>query len=165
MAATGTARPPASTSPAPPAGTGTAAASRPPAAPTPATPDAQFAAALALVRASDWPAAETAMAAFARTHPRHPQASLARYWAGRAQHNQGRFETAARTHFDNYQADQRGSHAQHSLYWVGQALVRLNRAPEACQVYTLAGRVYADEMLPELRPQFAQARRTAGCQG
>lgn len=164
-AATGTVRPPATTSPAAPPGTGSAQASRPPAAPAPARPDAQFSAALALVRASDWPAAETAMAAFARAHPRHPQASLARYWAGRAQHNQGKFETAARTHFDNYQADQRGSHAQHSLYWVGQALVRLNRAPEACQVYTLAGRVYADEMLPELRPQFAQARRTAGCQG
>ncbi len=104
------------------------------------------------------------MGDFARAHPRHAQASLARYWAGRAQHNQGRFEAAARTHFDNYQADQRGSHAQHSLYWVGQALMRLNRAPEACQVYTLAQRVYADDMLPELRPQFAQARRNAGCQ-
>lgn len=143
--------------PAPAQSTGSAAA------PAAATPDARFAAALALVEARDWPGAEAAMAGFAAANPRHTQASLARYWAGRAQHNQGKFEAAARTHFDNYQANQRGSHAQHSLYWVGQALVRLNRAPEACQVYTLAQRVYADDMLAELRPQFATARRNAGC--
>lgn len=133
------------------------------AAAPPATADAAWTQAQALLDAKDWPAAETALAAFITKYPKDRRISQARYWLGRSYFSQNRFEESARAHTANYEQNPRGDRAQESLYWVGQSLVRLGRRPAACQVYDLAGRVYADEMKPELKPQFATARTNAGC--
>lgn len=138
-----------------------------PAAPTPtstpATAEDRFQAAFALVQAKDWPRAVPALEAFIAASPKHRRASHARYWLGRSHYSQGDFDRSARIHFDNYKASATGERAQESLYWVGQSLMRLKRQREACQVYDLADRVYAEDMKAELRPQFVTARATAAC--
>lgn len=158
------AAPPAPLAEAAPPPTRTPLSPLPPAtAPPRATPEAQFQAAYALVQAKDWSNAEQALTSFIARYPKQPRASHARYWLGRSYYSQGQFDRAARTHFDNYQADVRGERAQESLFWVGRSLLRLKRAPEACKVYELAAKNYADEMKPELKPQFAAARLEANC--
>ncbi len=139
------------------------AAATPTAAPSPATAEARYKAAYALVEAKKWPEAETALQAFVEKSPKDKLASNARYWLGRTYYNEGKFDPAAREHFDNYKADPKGERAQESLFWVGRSLMRLKRTKEACQVYDLAAQVYATDVKPEMRPQFTAARKTAGC--
>lgn len=157
------ASPTATATPAPSPDAAKPAAAKPAAASPPATAEARYKAAYALVEAKKWPEAETALQSFVDKNPKDKLASNARYWLGRTYYNEGKFDPAAREHFDNYKADPKGERAQESLFWVGRSLMRLKRTREACQVYDLANQVYATEMKPEMRPQFAAARKTAGC--
>lgn len=142
-----------------------------PAAPKPATdaakpadtPEAAYQAAYAFVVAKDNVKAVSALQDFAAKYPKSPRASHALYWLGRTLIAQGEYERAARVFFDNQQKNPTGERAQESLYWLGDVLVRLERAPQACTVYDLARKVYADEMKPALKPQFANARTAAKC--
>lgn len=127
------------------------------------TPEAAYQAAYALVVAKDNVKAVSALQDFAAKYPKSPRASHALYWLGRTLIAQGEYERAARVFFDNQQKNPTGERAQESLYWLGDVLVRLERAPQACTVYDLARKVYADEMKPALRPQFANARAAAKC--
>ncbi len=134
----------------------------------PATPaigaaELRYRSAYALVEAKKWPEAEPALQAFIDKYPHDKRASNARYWLGRTYYAQTQYDRAARTHFDNYKADPKGDRAQESLFWVGQSLMRLKKSKEACQVYDLAGKVYAETLKPELVDQFAAARTKAGC--
>ena len=127
------------------------------------TPEAAYQAAYAFVVAKDNVKAVSALQDFAAKHPKSPRASHALYWLGRTLIAQGEYERAARVFFDNQQKNPTGERAQESLYWLGDVLVRLERAPQACTVYDLARKVYADEMKPALKPQFANARTAAKC--
>ena len=151
---------------------------KPPAKPAPASPkpaaeapkpdasaDEAYKAAYAHVVDKDNVKAAAALQAFADKYPKSPRASHALYWLGRTLIAQGEYERAARVFFDNQQKNPTGERAQESLYWLGDVLVRLERAPQACKVYDLAAQVYADEMKPALRPQFANARTAAKCAG
>jgi tol-pal system protein YbgF len=133
------------------------------ASPIVSTPELRYKAAYKFVEARDWAKAAPALQAFVDQYPKNKLASNARYWIGRTQFKQMRYDAAARTHFDNYKSDPKGERAQESLFWVGQSLMQLKKAKEACQVYELAGKVYADTLKPELKPQFAAARAKAGC--
>jgi TolA-binding protein len=128
-----------------------------------ATAEEAYQAAYAHVVAKDNVKAVAALQAFADKYPKSPRASHALYWLGRTLIAQGEYERAARVFFDNQQKNPRGERAQESLYWLGDVLVRLERAPQACKVYDLAAQVYADEMKPNLKPQFANARAAAKC--
>lgn len=163
---------PTSVAPPAPSNTPPAAAATPdepdlaaavPAPAAPRGPEGEYLAAYEFVKAKDWARAEAALTTFIAAHPKHRRTSHARYWLGRTHYSQGQYETSARVHFDNYKASARGERAQESLYWVGQSLTRLKRDTQACQVYELAAKVYAEDMKPELRPQFTSARASAGC--
>lgn len=127
------------------------------------TPEAAYQAAYAFVVAKENVKAVSALQDFAAKYPKSPRASHALYWLGRTLIAQGEYERAARVFFDNQQKNPTGERAQESLYWLGDVLVRLERAPQACTVYDLARKVYADEMKPALKPQFANARTAAKC--
>lgn len=133
------------------------------ASPVVSTPELRYRAAYKYVEAKDWAHAGPALQAFVDQYPKNKLASNARYWLGRTQFKQAKYDAAARTHFDNYKIDPKGERAQESLFWVGQSLMQLKKTKEACQVYELAGKVYADTLKPELKPQFAAARAKAGC--
>ncbi|MDO9489649.1 MAG: YbgF trimerization domain-containing protein [Sphingomonadaceae bacterium] len=149
---------------------------KPPAAPTTAVPrpapaaaapasDAETAyqAAYASVVAKDNVKAVADLSAFVAKHPKSARVSMANYWLGRTLIAQGEFDRAARVFFDNQQKNPAGDRAQESLYWLGEVLVRMDRAPQACKVYDLARNVYANDMKPALKPQFANARTAAKC--
>ena len=127
------------------------------------TPELRYKAAYALVEAKDWARAGPALQAFIDQYPKHKLASNARYWLGRTQYAQLKFDAAARTQFDNYKADPKGDRAQESLFWVAQSLVKLKKMKQACQVYDLVDKVYAETLKSELEPQFVAARKRAGC--
>lgn len=153
---------------------------KPPAAatPRPATPapkpattaaapagdaEAAYQAAYASVVAKDNVKAVADLSDFVAKHPKSARVSMANYWLGRTLIAQGEYDRAARVFFDNQQKNPSGDRAQESLYWLGDVLVRMDRAPQACKVYDLARNVYANDMKPALKPQFANARTAAKC--
>ncbi|MFC3712630.1 tetratricopeptide repeat protein [Sphingoaurantiacus capsulatus] len=135
-----------------------------PATTTPAgDAEAAYQAAYASVVAKDNAKAVTDLTAFVAKYPKSTRVSMANYWVGRSLIAQGDFERAARVFFDNQQKLPTGDRAQESLYWLGDVLVRMDRAPQACKVYDLANQVYGADMKPALKPQFANARTAAKC--
>ena len=106
-----------------------------------------------------------AQAALERAATRFPNSrwnSWARNMQGRAYLDDNKPATAARILLANYQNNPRGERAADSLFYLGQALTRLNRRPEACRVYDELAQVYPD-MRDFLRERLPQARRDARC--
>lgn len=153
-------KPPAATAAAPPAPKPAPAT----AAPAPAdAAEAAYQAAYASVVAKDNVKAVADLSDFVAKYPKSSRVSMANYWLGRTLIAQGEYDRAARVFFDNQQKNPTGDRAQESLYWLGDVLVRMERAPQACKVYDLARNVYANDMKPALKPQFANARTAAKC--
>jgi TolA-binding protein len=106
--------------------------------------------------------AAAALSAVAERHPNSRWASWARNLAGRAHLDDGKPATAARIFLENYQANPRGERAADSLFFLGEALVKLNRRSEACPVYDELQANYPD-MRAFLRERLPAARRAARC--
>jgi TolA-binding protein len=106
--------------------------------------------------------AATALTEVADRNPRSPWASWARNLAGRAYLDDNKPATAAQVFLRNYQDNPRGERAADSLFFLGEALVALNRHAEACPVYTELQTTYPN-MRAFLRERLPAARRTARC--
>jgi len=106
--------------------------------------------------------AQTALQAVAERYPRSRWASWASNLAGRAFLDDAKPATAARILLANYQTNPQGERAADSLYFLGLALVSLNRRPEACRVYDELARVYPN-MRDWLRTRLPEARQNARC--
>lgn len=107
--------------------------------------------------------AAEALEAMARKHPRHRRASFARNLAGRAQLDDGDAAAAARTLLANYQEDPKGDRAADSLYFLGAALMRLQKPAEACRVYDELQDVYGATLRDFLKQSLPKARAEAKC--
>jgi TolA-binding protein len=142
-------------------------AETPPAArPAPSSPDDAEGAYNAGFRLWDqrlYAEAQTALEAAATRFPNSRWTSWIRNLQGRAYLDDNKPATAARILLANYQDNPRGERAADSLYYLGQALTRLNRRPEACRVYDELGQVYPN-MRDEIRRRLPQARIDARCQ-
>ena len=133
--------------------------------PAPATPDDAEGAYNAGFRLWDqhhYAEAQTALEAAAARFPNGRWASWIRNLQGRAYLDDNKPATAARILLANYQDNPRGERAADSLYYLGQALTRLNRRPEACRVYDELAQVYSN-MRDEIRRRLPQARNDAHC--
>jgi TolA-binding protein len=108
--------------------------------------------------------AQAALEAAATRYPTGRWISWTRNLQGRAYLDDNKPATAARILLANYQDNPRGERAADSLYYLGQALTRLNRRPEACRVYDELASVYPT-MREELRRRIPQARTDARCEG
>lgn len=106
--------------------------------------------------------AQQTLTALAERHPNSRWASWARNLAGRAYLDDNKPATAARIFLENYQANPRGERAADSLFYLGEALVKLNRRSEACPVYDELQANYPD-MRAFLRERLPAARRAARC--
>ena len=100
----------------------------------------------------------------AKKFPKHRRASYAQNLAGRAYLDDGKPATAAKLFLANYQANPKGDRAADSLYFLGQALAKLDKDAEACKVYDELEEVYPN-MRPWLKQRLPQARSEAGCAG
>jgi TolA-binding protein len=139
----------------------TAAAETPPAPVDEA--EAAYNAGYRLWNAGNHGEAQRALGAAAERFPNSPWTSWMRNLEGRAYLDDDKPATAARVFLANYQNNPRGARAADSLYFLGQALTRLNRRPEACRVYAELASVYP-EMRDFLRQRLPQARADAGCE-
>jgi TolA-binding protein len=138
----------------------------PPARPAPSGPDDAEGAYNAGFRLWDqhhFAEAQAALEAAATRFPSSRWTSWIRNLQGRAYLDDNKPATAARILLANYQDNPRGERAADSLYYLGQALIRLNRRPEACRVYDELVQVYSS-MRDEIRRRLPQARNDAHCQ-
>jgi len=140
--------------------------SSPPArAPTSTAPDdaeAAYNAGFRLWNEHHYAEAQAALEAAATRFPSGRWASWIRNLQGRAYLDDNKPATAARILLANYQENPRGERAADSLYYLGQALTRLNRQAEACRVYDELAQVYP-QMREEIRRRLPQARTDARC--
>lgn len=106
--------------------------------------------------------AQRALAAAATRYPDSRWTSWMRNLEGRAYLDDDKPATAARIFLDNYQSNPQGERAADSLYFLGQALTRLNRRPEACRVYDELAQVYPNPRA-FIASNLPQARSDARC--
>jgi TolA-binding protein len=107
--------------------------------------------------------AERSLEAMARQYPQSRFASWAKNLAGRAYLDEGKPATAARALLANYQDNPRGERAADSLFFLGQALAKLNKPTDACKAYDELQDVYGQTMRDYLKQRLPTARSEARC--
>ncbi len=116
-----------------------------------------------LWQAGNYDAAITSLRAFASAYPKHRRTSYAKNLIGRAQLDKGDARGAAETLLANYRNNPQGERAQDSLYYLGQALVKLGQPGQACKAYAELESVYGAKVRPELKKQVTSAKSEAQC--
>jgi TolA-binding protein len=106
--------------------------------------------------------AQRMLAAAAGRFPDSRWTSWMRNLQGRAYLDDNKPATAARIFLANYQENPSGERAADSLFYLGDALSRLDRRPEACRVYDELEQVYP-AVRDYIRQRLPQARTDARC--
>ena len=140
-------------------------ASAPPAAEGNATDPAEVAydKGFQLWTAKKYDQAITALNAMAKAYPNHRRVSWAHNLAGRAMLDKGQPRAAAEALLANYRRDPKGERAQDSLFYLGQALVKLGQPGQACKAYGELEDVYGNAVRAPLRQQLPAAKAEAKC--
>ncbi|HEY0112161.1 MAG TPA: outer membrane protein assembly factor BamD [Allosphingosinicella sp.] len=107
--------------------------------------------------------AQQTLEAVAKRHPDSRWASWANNLAGRAYLDAGKPATAAKLFLANYQSNPKGERAADSLYFLGQALVTLDKPADACKAYAELEDVYGAGMRDWLKQRLPAARAEAKC--
>jgi TolA-binding protein len=138
------------------------AATTPPA--TPADPaEAAYDKGFQLWTAGKYDASITALKAMAKDFPDHRRVSWAHNLAGRALLDKGQPRAAAESLLANYRRDPKGERAQDSLFYLGQALMKLGQPGQACKAYAELEDVYGNALRAPLRSQLGSAKSEAKC--
>ncbi|MEQ1509729.1 MAG: hypothetical protein ABL909_04915 [Sphingopyxis sp.] len=110
-----------------------------------------------------YPEAQAQLQRVLDTHPNHRRASYAGNLLGRAYLDNAQPSLAVRVLYDNYRNRPRGERAADSVYFMGMALIRLDRRTDACRTFDEFTNVYGETASAGLKAQVATARGTAGC--
>ena len=105
----------------------------------------------------------TSLRAMASSFPGHRRVSWANNLAGRALLDKGQPRAAAEALLANYRKDPRGERAPDSLFYLGQSLMKLGQASQACKAYEELEEVYGSTMRAQLRQLLPSARIEAKC--
>jgi TolA-binding protein len=105
----------------------------------------------------------SSLRAMASSFPGHRRVSWANNLAGRALLDKGQPRAAAEALLANYRANPKGERAPDSLFYLGQALVRLGQAAQACKAYSELEEVYGSTMRAQLAQLLPSARIEAKC--
>ncbi len=100
---------------------------------------------------------------FVATYPKHKRVSYANNLIGRAQLDKGDAGAAATTLLSNYRTDPGGERAPDSLYYLGQALMKLGQPIQACKAYGELDAVYGAKVRPDLKKLETDAKAQANC--
>jgi TolA-binding protein len=113
----------------------------------------------------DYAAAEPALKAFVAQYPQSRRASYAQNLLGRTYLDSGKPAAAAVAFHANYTKNPRGERAPDSLYYLGQALTKLDKPnlPKACEAYDALLREYGGTINQALKDRVAKARTDAKC--
>ncbi len=110
-----------------------------------------------------YPEAQTQLQRVIEQYPNHRRASFAGNLLGRAYLDNGQPSLAVQALYNNYRDRPRGERAADSVYYMGMALIRLNRREDACRTFDEFTRVYGSDASQNLQNQVAAGRRQAGC--
>ena len=113
--------------------------------------------------AKKYDAAIAALNAMAKDHPGHRRVSWAHNLAGRATLDKGQPRAAAELLLANYRRDPKGERAQDSLFYLGQALVRLGQPGQACKAFAELEDVYGAALRAPLKADLPAAKVRAKC--
>ena len=122
-----------------------------------------YSAGFKLWEAGEHDQAIAALRAFASEHPRHRRVSYANNLIGRAQLDKGDARAAAATLLNNYRSNPKGERAADSLYYLGQALMKLGQPGQACKAYAELEAVYGAKVRADLKKLIAEGKTQAQC--
>ncbi|MGC1468139.1 MAG: tetratricopeptide repeat protein [Sphingorhabdus sp.] len=116
-----------------------------------------------LWEAKFYPEAQVQLQDTITKYPKHKRASYARNLLGRSWLDDGKPATAVKIFYDNYKNDPKGDRAPESLYFLGDALTDLGKAPEACEAFGQLASAYPSEASGRLASRLAEGRKKAKC--
>ena len=100
---------------------------------------------------------------FTAAYPRHRRVSYANNLIGRALLDKGDAREAANALLANYRSNPGGERAPDSLYYLGQALMKLGQPGQACKAYQELDAVYGAKVRPDLKKLETDAKAQAQC--
>ena len=89
--------------------------------------------------------------------------SFAQNLLGRAYLDDGKPSLASMAFYDNYKKAPDGERAPESLYYLAQALQKLNKPADACKVYDELSDVYANRLTTRMKTDITAGRTSAKC--
>jgi TolA-binding protein len=110
-----------------------------------------------------YPEAQAQLQRVLQRHASHRRASYAGNLLGRAYLDNNQAALAVTAFYDNYRNRPRGERAAHSLYYMGMALIRLDRRTDACRTFDEFDRLYGGTAEQSLKDDVAQGRVQARC--
>jgi TolA-binding protein len=113
--------------------------------------------------AGKYDAAIKSLQAFTKKYPDHRRTSWAYNLTGRALLDKGQPRAAAEALLGNYRRDPKGERAQDSLFYLGQALMKLGQAGQACKAYAELEEVYSANVRSPLKSALPAAKAEAKC--
>jgi len=113
--------------------------------------------------AGQYDQAISTLKAFTQTYPNHPRISYANNLIGRALLDKGDARAAAQALLSNYRTNPSGARAQDSLYYLGQALMKLGQPSQACKAYAELDAVYGAKIRPDVKKLESDAKSQAQC--
>ena len=125
--------------------------------------EAAYIAGFDLWTAKQYDAAITQLRAMTAAYPGHRRVSWANNLVGRALLDKGQPRAAAEVLLANYRGDPKGERAPDSLFYLGQSLIKLGQASQACKAYDELTNVYGDTLRPALKAMVGPARAQARC--
>jgi TolA-binding protein len=116
-----------------------------------------------LWEAGQYDQAITQLKAFTAAYPKHRRVSYANNLIGRALLDKGNAEAAAAVLLANYRNNPAGERAQDSLYYLGQALMKLGQPGQACKAYAELDAIYGAKVRPDVKKLETDAKAQAQC--
>jgi len=100
---------------------------------------------------------------FTAAYPKHRRASYANNLIGRALLDKGDARAAAQILLSNYRNNPKGERAPDSLFYLGQALMKLGQPGQACKAYAELDAVYSSSVRADLKKLEVDAKSQAQC--
>lgn len=116
-----------------------------------------------LWKAGKYDEAVGALRAFTSAYPKHRRTSWANNLTGRALLDKGEARAAAEVLLANYRSNPKGERAADSLFYLGQSLIKLDQASQACKAYAELEAVYGSSMRADLQKMLPGAKSQAKC--
>jgi TolA-binding protein len=113
--------------------------------------------------AGQYDQAISTLKSFVAAYPKHRRVSFANNLIGRALLDKGDARAAATALLANYRSNPSGERAPDSLFYLGQALMKLGQATQACKAYGELDAVYGAKIRPDLKKLEADAKAQAQC--
>lgn len=113
--------------------------------------------------AGQYDQAISTLKSFTAAYPKHRRLSYANNLIGRALLDKGDARAAAAALLANYRTNPGGERASDSLYYLGQALMKLGQPGQACKAYAEMDAVYGAKIRPDLKKLETDGKAQARC--